>query len=59
MNPSAVTLFRLAVLCALGTAAVFVSQATFGEAVVLAAVSSGLGVYTLWWMEFRRGGIRP
>ncbi len=45
--------------CALGTAAVFVSQATFGEAIVLATVSSGLGAYTLWWMEFRRGGIRP
>lgn len=45
--------------CALGTAAIFVSQATFGEAAVLATVSSGLGVYTLWWMEFRRGGIRP
>lgn len=45
--------------CALGTAAVFVSQATFGEAIVLAAVISGLGVYTLWWMEFRRGGVRP
>ncbi len=45
--------------CALGTAAVFVSQATFGEAIVLAAVVSGLGIYTLWWMEFRRGGVRP
>ena len=45
--------------CALGTAAVFISQATFGEAIVLAAVISGLGVYTLWWMEFRRGGVRP
>lgn len=47
------------ICCALGTAAVFVSQATLGEAVVLACAISALGASALWWMEFRRGGIRP
>jgi len=45
--------------CALGTTAVFVSQATFGEALVLAGVIGGLGACALWWIEFRHGGIRP
>lgn len=45
--------------CAFGLAAVFVSQATFGEAFVVAFVTFGLCVYSLWRFEYRRGGIRP
>jgi UDP-GlcNAc:undecaprenyl-phosphate GlcNAc-1-phosphate transferase len=44
---------------AVGLAAVFVSQAAFGEAFVVAFVTFGLCVYSLWRFEFRRGGIRP
>lgn len=47
------------ICCAFGLAAVFVSQATFGEAFVVAFAIFGLCVYGLWRFEFRRGGIRP
>lgn len=47
------------ICCAFGLAAIFVSQATFGEAFVVAFVIFGLCVYSLWRFEFRRGGIRP
>ncbi|HAJ38694.1 MAG TPA: undecaprenyl/decaprenyl-phosphate alpha-N-acetylglucosaminyl 1-phosphate transferase, partial [Chloroflexi bacterium] len=47
------------ICCAFGLAAIFVSQATFGEAFVVAIGIFGLCVYSLWRFEFRRGGIRP
>lgn len=47
------------ICCAFGLAAIFVSQAAFGEAFVVAFVTFGLCVYSLWRFEFRRGGIRP
>jgi UDP-GlcNAc:undecaprenyl-phosphate GlcNAc-1-phosphate transferase len=47
------------ICCAFGLAAVFVSQATFGEAFVVAFVVTGVCAYSLWRLEFRRGGVRP
>jgi UDP-GlcNAc:undecaprenyl-phosphate GlcNAc-1-phosphate transferase len=47
------------ICCAFGVAAVFVSQASFNEAFVVAMSVTGLCIYSLWRLEFRRGGVRP
>lgn len=47
------------ICCAFGVAAIFVSQATLGEAFVVAFSIVGLCVYGLWRLEFRHGGVRP
>ncbi|GIK75405.1 MAG: undecaprenyl-phosphate alpha-N-acetylglucosaminyl 1-phosphate transferase [Chloroflexota bacterium] len=47
------------ICCAFGVAAIFVSQASFNEAFVVAMSVTGLCAYTLWRLEFRRGGVRP
>lgn len=47
------------ICCAFGVAAIFVSQASFNEAFVVAMSVTGLWAYTLWRLEFRRGGVRP
>ncbi|MFN3331796.1 MAG: MraY family glycosyltransferase [Caldilinea sp.] len=47
------------ICCAFGVAAIFVSQASFNEAFVVAMSITGLCAYTLWRLEFRRGGVRP
>lgn len=44
---------------AFGLTAVFVSQATFGEAFVVAFVVFGLTLFSMWRLEFRNGGVRP
>ncbi len=47
------------ICCAFGAAAVFVSQASFSEAFVVALSVVGLCAYSLWRLEFRQGGVRP
>ena len=47
------------ICCAFGVAAVFVSQASFSEAFVVALSVTGICVYSLWRFEFRQGGVRP
>ena len=42
-----------------GLAAVFVSQATWLEALVLEIVILWVALGGLWWLEFRSGGIHP
>ncbi|HQY93961.1 MraY family glycosyltransferase [Caldilinea sp.] len=44
---------------AFGLVAIFVSQASFSEALVVAFVVGGLGLYSIWRIEFRRGGVQP
>ncbi len=45
--------------CAFGVAAIFVSQAAFSEAFVVAFSVAGVCAYSLWRLEFRQGGVRP
>lgn len=47
------------ICCAFGVTAIFVSQASFNEAFVVALSVSGLCAYGLWRLEFRQGGVRP
>lgn len=47
------------ICCAFGVAAIFVSQASFREAFVVALSIVGLSLYALWRLEFRNGGVRP
>jgi UDP-GlcNAc:undecaprenyl-phosphate GlcNAc-1-phosphate transferase len=47
------------ICCAFGVAAIFVSQASFREAFVVALSIAGLSLYALWRLEFRNGGVRP
>ncbi len=42
-----------------GLAAVFVSQATPLEALLLGGAVLVVALYALWWLDFRRGGVRP
>jgi UDP-GlcNAc:undecaprenyl-phosphate GlcNAc-1-phosphate transferase len=44
---------------ALGLAAVYVSQATLPEALLLGGAAFAAALAGLWWLEFRRGGVRP
>ncbi|MBW7884961.1 MAG: undecaprenyl/decaprenyl-phosphate alpha-N-acetylglucosaminyl 1-phosphate transferase [Caldilineaceae bacterium] len=44
---------------AMGLVAVFASQATYGEGVVIATTVAAIGIYALWWLDFRNGGVRP
>lgn len=41
-----------------GLAAVFLTEATLVEAIVVAATMAGVGLYCIWWLEFRNGGVR-
>jgi UDP-GlcNAc:undecaprenyl-phosphate GlcNAc-1-phosphate transferase len=43
---------------ALGLVAVFLTQARFSEALPIAGFVVALGVYGIWWLEFRNGGVR-
>lgn len=43
---------------ALGLAAVFITQATWTEAMVVGGIVLALAAFCLWWLEFRRGGVR-
>lgn len=43
---------------ALGLAAVFITQATSTEAFVVGASLVAIAIYSLWWLEFRDGGVR-
>lgn len=40
-----------------GLVAVFLTQATLIEAVVVGAMAASFGLYSIWWLEFRDGGI--
>lgn len=42
---------------AIGLGAIFLTQATFSEAVVIALGVLLLGISGIWWLEFRRGGV--
>lgn len=44
---------------AAGLAAVFVSQATLLEAMAVGGSVLVVALYGIWWLEFRRGGVRP
>jgi UDP-GlcNAc:undecaprenyl-phosphate GlcNAc-1-phosphate transferase len=41
-----------------GLAAVFVSDATLLEAAVLGGAVFGVALAAIWWLEFRKGGVR-
>lgn len=43
---------------AFGLVAIFLTQATLIETVFVGIVLGGAGLYALWWLEFRNGGIR-
>ncbi len=42
----------------LGLGAIFLTQATWIEASVIATITAGLALLSLWWLEFRHGGVR-
>jgi UDP-GlcNAc:undecaprenyl-phosphate GlcNAc-1-phosphate transferase len=44
---------------AAGLSSVYVTQATLPAALVIGASTVVVAWYGLWWLEFRRGGIRP
>lgn len=41
-----------------GLVAVYVTEARFYEAMIVAAVLAIIFVYGIWWLEFRKGGVR-
>lgn len=41
-----------------GLAAVFVSDAQLPEALVIGGIVAAIAGYAIWWLEFRRGGVR-
>ncbi len=41
-----------------GLIAVYVTEARFYEAMIVAAVLAIIFVYGIWWLEFRKGGVR-
>jgi UDP-GlcNAc:undecaprenyl-phosphate/decaprenyl-phosphate GlcNAc-1-phosphate transferase len=43
---------------AFGLVAIFLTQATLIEAIFVGIALSAVVLYSLWWLEFRRGGIR-
>lgn len=43
---------------AIGLVSIFVTQATVPEAVFIGAGLIAVVLYALWWLEFRRGGVR-
>ena len=43
---------------AIGLLAVFVTQASFFEAMFVAVIVVMVALYGIWWLEFRRGGVR-
>lgn len=43
---------------ALGLAAVFITQANATEAFIVGAALVAAALYSLWWLEFRNGGVR-
>lgn len=43
---------------AVGLVAIFITQASFVEAMFVAAFMVLAAVYAIWWLEFRNGGIR-
>jgi UDP-GlcNAc:undecaprenyl-phosphate GlcNAc-1-phosphate transferase len=43
---------------AAGLAAVFITQANVVEALIVALALVAAGVYGIWWLEFRNGGVR-
>jgi UDP-GlcNAc:undecaprenyl-phosphate GlcNAc-1-phosphate transferase len=45
--------------CGFGLAAIFVSQASWIEAIFVATSLALLGLYGLWRLEFQNGGVRP
>ena len=44
---------------ATGLAAVFITEAARTEALSVGAAMVMIGLYGIWWLEFRRGGVRP
>lgn len=43
---------------AVGLTAVYLTRASLYEALIMAAVMSTIFIYGIWWLEFRRGGVR-
>ncbi|MFN8440990.1 MAG: MraY family glycosyltransferase [Caldilineaceae bacterium] len=43
---------------AVGLTAVYLTRANLYEAIIMAVVMFSIFVYGLWWLEFRRGGVR-
>lgn len=44
---------------AVGLTAVFITQATRPEALIVGVVVALVAIYGWWWLEFRNGGVRP
>lgn len=44
---------------AVGLSSVYVSQATLLAALLISASAIAAAIYGLWWLEFRRGGVKP
>lgn len=43
---------------AVGLTAVYLTRASLYEALIMAVVMSTIFIYGIWWLEFRRGGVR-
>jgi UDP-GlcNAc:undecaprenyl-phosphate GlcNAc-1-phosphate transferase len=43
---------------ALGLIAIFITQATVAEAVIVGTALGAILIYGIWWLEFRQGGVR-
>lgn len=43
---------------AAGLTAVYLTRANLYEAIIMAVVMSSIFAYGIWWLEFRRGGVR-
>lgn len=43
---------------AVGLTAVYITRANLVEAIILASVMSAIFLYGIWWLEFRKGGVR-
>jgi UDP-GlcNAc:undecaprenyl-phosphate GlcNAc-1-phosphate transferase len=43
---------------AFGLLSVFLTQASFPEAMAVAVLCTAVGLFGIWWLEFRHGGVR-
>lgn len=44
---------------AVGLSAIFITRATLFEATIVGGALLLVALYAIWWLEFRRGGVRP
>ncbi len=44
---------------AVGLSSIFMTQATLRDATIVGLILLAIALYSIWWLEFRKGGIRP